>query len=204
MLIKVKMTPARKRPPSSFIDLVAEKIKWLRLNKGLTLQELAKRTKISYSLISKVENRRVTPTLQTLEKISNALDTSIDYFFRMTEELKKEFFIVRSDGRKVSYIEKSSKDEPQYFVEPLSYGFMDAKIQPFLVSPIGKEGKVEPVTHHGQEFVFVLERSVLVSLGAEKIVLQKGDALYFNASLPHYLISMDEEPAKALHVMYFG
>jgi transcriptional regulator with XRE-family HTH domain len=67
--------------PGAFFELsaseeVGKKVKFFRSDKGLTQEELAEKSGLSTSLVSKIEREQVKPSLQTLVKLSKALGVS--------------------------------------------------------------------------------------------------------------------------------
>ena len=61
--------------------LIGSKIRKLRLEKGITQIELAKKAGISNTYLSDIENERTNPSLKTLFKIAKALETNFDTIF---------------------------------------------------------------------------------------------------------------------------
>ena len=61
--------------------LLGRKIKVARMAKGMRLRELAERTDLSESLLSKLENDKAIPSLSSLHRIAAALDTNVSWFF---------------------------------------------------------------------------------------------------------------------------
>lgn len=64
---------------------VADVIKYIRINRGLSQRKLAEMAGISHTLLSDIENKRSNPSLKTLQKISDALDIPISHFFLAAE-----------------------------------------------------------------------------------------------------------------------
>jgi len=65
---------------------------------------------------------------------------------------------------------------------------------------MGEQGEVEPRVHDGQEFMYVLEGKMKLTLGAKEFILKKGNAAYWNGNVPHKAIGLGKKPAKSLHV----
>lgn len=72
---------------------ISEKIRDIRLKKGLTLEELGDKINFNYSNLSKIERGVRTPTLELLEKLAEFYDVPLSYFFGeeadIPDELKK-------------------------------------------------------------------------------------------------------------------
>ncbi len=71
---------------------------------------------------------------------------------------------------------------------------------PMILKIEKRDREKSPPAHGGQEFLYILEGKILVVLGEDKIILNKGDALYFDANIPHVGTSLHKNPAKVLVV----
>ena len=75
-----------------------------------------------------------------------------------------------------------------YDFQSLAYNFSHRSAEPLMVTVGPEEGVNDPlelVTHPGQEFNYVVEGRVRVTLGDHELLLEKGDSLYFDPTLPH-------------------
>lgn len=169
-------------------------LKQLRVESGLSQKGLAEAAQLSPTLISRIENGLVRPSIATLELIAQSLKVDIGYLFR--DEEKRQFVISYRGGRK--NVQSQRGYEIETLVEEMENHFMD----PVIVSLRGKEeeDRVELAMHEGQEFMYVLEGKVEVTLGSKRFVLKQGDAAYWNGSVPHKGISLSKKPAKTLNV----
>jgi quercetin dioxygenase-like cupin family protein len=68
------------------------------------------------------------------------------------------------------------------------------------VTHVGKEEEVESRTHNGQEFMYILEGKTRLTLGTQEFILKKGDAAYWNGSVPHKAIGLTKRPTRSLNV----
>ena len=78
---------------------IGEKIRALRQQKRLTLQELSELTTLSKPLLSQIENQRVIPPLATLLKIAKGLKIDIHFFFEDEGNRQKYVLTRREDVR---------------------------------------------------------------------------------------------------------
>ncbi len=173
---------------------IGANLKTLRLESGLSQKSLADATQLSPTLISRIESGLVRPSIATLELTAQSLKVDIGYFFR--DEEKRHFCISLREKRK-NVVSKRG-----YGVEGLIEGMENHFMDPAIVTLRGKkeEDKVELSTHEGQEFMYVLEGKVEIILGSKRFVLKKGDAAYWNGSVPHKGISLSKKPARTLNV----
>lgn len=188
-------------------DVLAERIgsrlKMLRKQRELTLNEIARQVQLSPSLLSRIENARTMPSIQTLQLIADTLKMDIGYFFQ--QEFGKGFVISRAGTRRIIRADyrKSKADPPSsplYDTELLADGMENPFMVPMILKIEKRDHKASPPPHGGQEFLYLLEGKMLATLGEEKIILKKGDALYFNGNIPHKGTGLSKKPAKALVV----
>jgi transcriptional regulator with XRE-family HTH domain len=173
---------------------IGTNLKALRLESGLSQKGLAEATQLSPTLLSRIENGLLRPSIATLERISQSLKVDIGYFFR--DEEKRQYCISQRERR------KNVPSQRGYGVETLITEMENRFMDPAIVTLRGKEEeeKVEFATHEGQEFMYVLEGKVEVILGSKRFVLKQGDAAYWNGSLPHKGVSLSKKPARTLNV----
>lgn len=87
-----------------------------------------------------------------------------------------------------------------YRFTSLAFNFKNRDMEPMIVSLLPQDEQPELVTHAGQEFNYVLEGTVAVTIGKKTHVLNAGDSVYFNPALPHGQHAVDA-PAKFLTVI---
>lgn len=89
---------------------------------------------------------------------------------------------------------------PMYGYRNLAYNFHRKKAEPFLVEADAETEKKELSinTHPGQEFNYVLEGRLLVSVGGHEMELGPGDCVYFDSSEPHGMKALGGKNARFL------
>jgi transcriptional regulator with XRE-family HTH domain len=90
---------------------------------------------------------------------------------------------------------------PGYNYQDLAWLFTSKIMQPLLVTLDPTDEPAELVTHAGQEFNVVLEGSVVVTFDDRELVLETGDAIYFNPTHPHGQKCAGPTPAKFVTVI---
>jgi transcriptional regulator with XRE-family HTH domain len=181
---------------------VGEKIRALREQKGLSLQEMAERTGYSSALLSQIENHLISPPLGAMIKIAKALAVKVGAFFG--EDPREPFTIVRKNERRLAS-RFASKEGVNYGYSYESLGFdkKDRQMEPFLVTLEPALIKSEKLSaHEGEEFIFILEGEMEAILGDHKDVLYPGDCIYYDSSIPHKVQCHRETPAKILAVIW--
>lgn len=182
---------------------VGEKIKRIRLEKGLSLTDLAEKTGFSSAVLSQIENHLISPPLGALIKLARGLGVGLSYFF--TEGATSEpFIITRKDERRpVSRFESKEGVKYGYYYESLARDKKDRHMEPFLVTlepATVKDKKLS--THEGEEFIFVLEGAMEVRLGEHWDILYPGDCIYYDATIPHLVSCHKDQATKILAVIY--
>jgi len=181
---------------------VGERIRELRENKGLSLQDMANRTGYSSALLSQVENHFISPPLGGLIKIAKALEVKVGTFFG--DEPRESYAIVRKDERKhISRFASKEGVSYGYSYESLGFDKKDRQMEPFLVTLEPATVKSEKLSSHdGEEFIFVLEGEMEAILGDHKDVLHPGDCIYYDSTIPHKVQCHREVPTKILAVLW--
>jgi transcriptional regulator with XRE-family HTH domain len=181
---------------------VGEKIKQVREDKAISLEDMAKRTGISASVLSQMENHLISPPLGTLIKIARALNVKVGDFLR--ENPEDPFCLVRvADRKKVSRFASKDGVNYGYSYESLGYDKKDRHMEPFVVTltPATLE-EPEPSKHAGEEFIYVLEGQVEVILGEHTDILNPHDSIYYDATIPHRVSCHNCDQAKIVAVIW--
>jgi transcriptional regulator with XRE-family HTH domain len=177
---------------------IGGKLKGLRKSMGLSMKQLAEGTGLSTALFSRIENGLIIPSIPTLQRISDFLKVDIGSFFDRDE--KKGYVISRPGERKVEEQTGNSKNKTVYRAELLAEGMDNIFMEPTIVTVLGKDSDIDASSHVGQEFTYVLEGKVQLTLGSKKFILKKGDAAYYNSSIPHKGTIMEDKAATVLNV----
>ncbi|MCK5681925.1 helix-turn-helix transcriptional regulator [bacterium] len=181
---------------------VGEKIKTLRQEANISLQELAEKCGYSTAVLSQIENHLVSPSLGVLVHLAKAMEVSIGAFWG--REDTEPFTLIRK-GEESTVSRFASKEGVRYgyTYESLGAGKKDRRMEPFIIT-------LEPATikndkcygHEGEEFIYVLEGSIDVTLGDHTDVLQAGDCIYYDSVIPHRVQCHAGKTAKILAVVH--
>lgn len=158
------------------------RIRKIRRRQGRTLEEIARRSGFTRSLLSKIENEKTTPPVSTLMKIADALGVN---FSALLDEQKNTATVYTS--AKDARARKIETDKGYDFFTFAS-DRPDKSMQPFLF--VAEKGKVVPHTlsHRGEEFIYVVSGRVRYRVGNVTYTLGTGDSLYFDSEEDHELI----------------
>jgi len=181
---------------------IGKKIREIRKKGGLVLQDLSDRTGLSKPLLSQIEKETVSPPIATLLKISKALNTNISFFFQ-DDGSEEKVIVVRKDESKVIDSRYFGREESGYYYEALAFKKPQKYMEPFLVE--FKRKRVDQLSyfsHEGEEFIYLLEGTLEFRTENQQYILQPGDSLYFESSIPHAYRALERRNAKALSVIY--
>lgn len=171
---------------------IGYKIKQLRIQKGLTLEELASRSELTKGFLSQLERNLTSPSISTLSDILEALGTSLADFFKEEKEEKfvfqsKDFYVDEREDHKVNWIvPNTQKNEMEPILVEIPQG--------------GKSFEVEP--HGGEEFGYVVEGCIKLVLGEDnnEYIVHKGETFYLTGKYYHYLKNDRKTLAKVIWV----
>lgn len=173
------------------------RLKLLRKKLGITLEVLAEQSGMTKSYLSKVERGLNTPSIAAALKLARALGVNVEELFAEETRQQARYSLVRSGERQLL---GGNAGGPGYAVLANQIG--QRSLLPFLTSPPMDFSDSTFKEHLGEEFLFVHEGRVEVDFMSERVVLERGDALYFNAQTPHRLRSLGEAPAQLLVVVH--
>jgi transcriptional regulator with XRE-family HTH domain len=179
---------------------VGQRIQVFRRKRGMTLQRLAELTNLSKSLLSKIENGKVSSPVSTLFKIAQAFQAKVADFFDEAEGSTPLVIVKKGDGFKF-------REKMPYWVyecEALAYKRQKKIMEPFLTMTNRRTAGRVFFTHPGEEVLFVLEGKIKFIHGGKEWRIGRGDCAYFDATIPHIILSADGRAVKALMVSSNG
>lgn len=173
------------------------RLKLLRKKLGITLEVLAENVGMTKSYLSKVERGLNTPSIAAALKLARALNVNVEELFAEDAANPSRYSLVRCGERQSL---AGNGEGPGYAVLANQIG--QRSLLPFLISPPMDFSDSTFKEHLGEEFLFVHDGQVEVDFMNERVILDRGDALYFNAQTPHRLRSLGEVPAQLLVVVH--
>ena len=175
---------------------LAQRIRALRGERKLTLEQVAERANLTKSVLSKVENFRVTPSLPALSKIAEALGVTVAELVDGLDE-KPHMVVVRKDERLA--VERDRPDS-RILYEALAHKRQDKLMEPFLLEVPSGIARSTRLAHEGEEFIMILEGAVDYEYGEEQVRLEQGDCMYAEGSVEHTMNNPNDSPARVLVV----
>ncbi len=164
-----------------------------RQEMGLSLRELAQRVDLTASFLSQIERDLASPSIESLRKISDALEVPI-FHFLVEPEAKSP--VVRRDERALLRLPGSN----------LTYQLMtpdlNRKMEVFLAEREPGEEKITiPLRQDTEEYIYILQGQLEIQLGEDVYLLGQGDSIYFNGTLLRRLASRGDTTLRFISVI---
>jgi transcriptional regulator with XRE-family HTH domain len=168
-------------------DVLAEvgpRLKQLRTRRGITLTELAAKTGISKSTLSRLEAGQRKPSLELLLPLAEAHQVPLDELVGAPDV---------GDPR----IRLKARKRNGRIVFPLTQQSSGVQVWKVVIPP---ERSPELRVHKGYEWLYVLSGRMRLILGEHDITMGPGEVAEFDTQLPHWFGPADEEPVEILSV----
>jgi transcriptional regulator with XRE-family HTH domain len=192
---------------------MGERLRSARSARRLSLRELAGRLGVSPSLISQIETGRANPSVSTLYAIANELDVSLDELLfndrRPAEQPAPARAGVAGSGTGLMTsappVQRAVSRHSIRLASGVNWERLTTLSEPgveFLLVTYEVGGASSPPDafqrHPGHEWGYVLSGRLQVRIGFEEYVLEPGDAISINSSIPHRLATIGDEPVRAI------
>jgi len=168
-------------------------VRKLRESHNWSLEALAEATGQSPEFIEKVEIGEISPPVSFLLRLSSALGVDPGTFLR-----KEERILIRN-MRAQALVKRTQN----YSYQTLSPGAENDRLRAFMVTIEPKQTH-KPVAykHEGEEFIFVMEGDLGLTLDNKMHHLKSGDSIHFNSDVPHKLKSISNDATRCIVVLY--
>ena len=169
---------------------IGNKIKSIRLRRGLTQEELAMRSELTKGYISQLENDLASPSIATLIDILNVLGVTPQSFFAEEKEEQVVF------GKNDYFLSQNGSGEATWLIPNSQKNDMEPIL---LVLPEGGESDVR-YPFEGEEFGYVLEGRISVVTDGKEHVAKRGEAFYIDGAREHKIVNVGTKEAKIIWV----
>ena len=170
---------------------VGKRIRALRKNRGISLQQMANDTGMSYSYLSGLENGKHSVSITNLQRVANFFNVDMVYFLQpggpVPRLIRKEDLLQDNSGVEDIYYRVMTPPESSHL--QISYIQMPPKAP--TERRIHKHGR-------GQELVMVMDGAVVVMVEGERYTVERGDSLLFEADVEHLIFTEDRPAAFAI------
>lgn len=179
------------------MNRMGDRIKKKRDNLHIQTNDLAKKIGVTPSFISQIERAKAFPSILTLKKIADALQTTVGELIGENETLIENPLLMSKDRKFV----KQNKNGASLFL--LSHHDPIKHMDPFIIlfNINADSDEIMTTISPYQEFCFVLKGCFDVVLNTEKYVLNEGDSFYFNSSHYHLFTNMSNDDSELLWIV---
>lgn len=192
-------TAATAEPNSAEDDFqrIGRRVLELRQAHRYSLRDLARMSGLSPSFLSQVERGRGEPSISALKRIASALEVELLYFFSTTKDAESKMVARAGTGQRLPAMNgvefRLLTNEPDTRLEPI-YGRYE---------PGGQTGE-EPMVHNtapsAVEWGWILTGRFKVWVGDDVFILNPGDSIFFQSSLPHRIQNIGDDVGEYIWV----
>lgn len=178
---------------------IGERIKGLREAIELTTAQIAYKLEVEENDYIKFENGEEDISISFLQRIEREFNVDMATLMFGEEPRMSSYFVTRKN--KGVSVERVSA----YKYQSLTAGFSNNVSEVFIVTvePKPENNDYFKNIHAGQEFNMVLEGSMSININGKEIILEEGDSIYFDSSLPHGMKALNNKNVKFLAVILY-
>lgn len=183
---------------------LGDKLKDLRLQRKMTLEDLSQKSEVSKSLLSQIERNISVPTVITLERITRAFGIATSELFfelensgqgvsakasRGKKEENSDWRENTQNGRNVAIVRRNDRKKLVLPRSEAEYELLSPDLQrkiEFITVCFPPGAKITNFFNHkGEECGVILEGKLKGIIGDQVVVLEEGDSIYIDSSIPH-------------------
>jgi len=181
---------------------VGANVRRLRQAQGLNSGELARSAGISAAMLSRLESGDVSPSLETLSALAEALGIAPATLLKEDAATQSDAQLVRK-GEGLEVVRRGTRRGHTYHLLASDRG-PKRVFEPFLVTLTSKSEIFPEFDHPGIEFIHILEGSLRYRHGPESYLLKPGDSLTFRGDVPHGPDRLLKLPVRMLSIIIYG
>ena len=169
------------------------RLRQLRSERNISQRALAQLAGVSPNSISLIERDEISPSVATLQNLATAMNVHMSYFFE--EESEKSVLHVKKNER--SFLENEGVR-----IESIGSRLHDQEVEPFVIqlAPHTSIGERQ-VIHSGHEIVYCTKGEIEYYIDGSSYLIQEGDFLLFEATLPHLWRNPHDFPAEFVLIL---
>lgn len=185
-------------------NIIGEKIKSLRTNQEISIEELAERAGLTVEQVSRIEENIDIPSLAPLIKIARALGVRLGTF--LDDQTSEAGPVICRKGEAddtIGFSNNATHARQHMHYHSLSKSKVDRHMEPFIIDIASSDKAAEMnSSHEGEEFIWVMDGKVEVNYGNDTYILEAGDSIYYDSIVPHCVHAAKGCTAKILAVVY--
>lgn len=178
------------------VSIIGAKVKNLRREQRLSLQQLAVKADVSAAAIHKIERNDMVPTITTLLKIATALDRPVTYFVELGDGQPEPVAFTPSSGRPAVFTPHAGLT-----LEGVSGPYAPFRSAAAIATVVpGADSGDRLLVHAGEELVYMIDGTLVFEIAGTRHKVRRGDSLHFMGDQPHHWANEGASPARALWV----
>jgi transcriptional regulator with XRE-family HTH domain len=182
----------RSQPSMALAHVLGARLKRLRLQRRLTLQEVGASVDLSHSFLSMLERGQADISLARVHRLATFFGVPLGELLTEDDDGAKPRVIPADEGM---LVERSPGITLRLLPIARSLGLQVAQVR---LEP--GAGPSTPVSHDGDDFLWVIRGELVLTHGADDYVLEKGQAVFYSARVHHHFGNRSARPAEMLSI----
>ncbi|QNE35590.1 helix-turn-helix domain-containing protein [Leifsonia shinshuensis] len=180
------------------LEGIGDTVRARRKARGLTLSAMTERTGLSTAIISQIERGLANPSFTTLAQLAHGLDIPVGELFAQ-QPVSRSPVVRKSERRDLLSTVAEARGRTVFeLLSPDLHGTLEAI---WVETPPGHDSSGTPFTHRGEEFGLIISGRKEVYVDGEQYVLEEGDSITFNSTVPHWYKNTSDEVCRAIWVI---
>jgi quercetin dioxygenase-like cupin family protein/DNA-binding XRE family transcriptional regulator len=180
---------------------IGQRIRRMREAQGLTVHEVSTLVGVPGERLTAMEEGHGLPSVGVIIKLARVLGSRVDGILHGGAPMPHPLTVSRAGD--VGDADEQEDTEQGYryrsLGRPTSHG---QAMEPLLITFEPGQSEARPITHDGQEFVYVLEGEVELLHDGERCTLGPGDSVYLDSAKPHLFRALGATPSRAIGVVW--
>ncbi|MAU45646.1 MAG: MerR family transcriptional regulator [Yangia sp.] len=181
---------------------IGRQVRELRKRQRMTGSELAQQTGLSVGMLSKIENGVISPSLNTLQALANALRVPLVQLFSGFEEPRGAMHVKAGQGVEIERAGTRAGHQYQ-LLGHIGSNNSGVVVEPYLITLDSESDRFPAFQHEGIELIYMLEGVIDYRHGDQLYLLEPGDSLLFDADAPHGPEVLIELPSRYLSIITY-
>ncbi|MEQ9695635.1 XRE family transcriptional regulator [Shimia sp. SDUM112013] len=181
---------------------IGRQVRDLRKRQRMTGADLAAKTGLSVGMLSKIENGVISPSLNTLSVLADALRVPLVQLFSGYEETRGCMHVKAGEGVEIER-EGTRAGHQYHLLGHIGANTSGVVVEPYLITLTSESDRFPAFQHDGIEMLYVLEGRVRYRHGDTRYDLAPGDTLLFDADAPHGPEEILELPSRFLSIITY-
>lgn len=181
--------------------VIGNRIRRMREAQALSPEQLSSLTGVAAEKLAAFESGHAIPSVGVVIKLARVLGSRTDGILHGGDAMPHPIIVCRA--RDAGGAEGQADTDQGYRYRSLGRpGSPGQGMEPLLITFDPGQPEIPPISHDGQEFVYVLEGKVDLLFDGERHTLGPGDSVYIDATRPHLFRTHGKEPSRAVGVVW--